>query len=429
MSAPLPPPPAAEVIPVRSLPARCEVLVVGSGPAGSACATALAEAGVDVWLIDQHDFPREKICGDGLIPDAHHALDRLGVLDQVMAQACHVSHVRCVGPSGGQVDVPGRLAVLPRRELDHLLQRHAIARGVQCLTPVKFEGLIEETSAPGSAPAPARVVGARLHHAGELRDLRADWVILATGATMAPMLGAGLCTRRAPSGIALRGYVRNPAVAATQRSMDVVWHRDLRPGYGWIFPAGHDTFNIGVGAFFDTRRDGRRVAADVNLREVFDAFTRVYAPAKALMAGGEFVGELKGAPLRCTLTGADPGRPGLLATGEAIGSTYDFTGEGIGKALETGLLAADALLRGRRAGSGEAAVCADYAARLRELQPRFALYERANRVNRHPWLADLVIWRARRSPRLLRRMSGVLDETSNPGHLISLRGFFKLFAE
>ncbi|BDI03124.1 NAD(P)/FAD-dependent oxidoreductase [Sphaerotilus microaerophilus] len=419
--------PTAPATPV-ALPARCEVLVVGSGPAGSACATVLAEAGVDVWLIDQQDFPREKVCGDGLIPDAHHALARLGLLDQVMAQACHVSHVRCVGPSGGQVDVPGRLAVLPRRQLDWLLQRHAIARGAHCLTPVKFEGLIED-EAPATHGGGARVVGARLRHAGALHELRADWVVLATGAAMPPMLAAGLCTRRTPSGIALRGYVRNPAVVANQRTMDVVWHRDLRPGYGWIFPVGDATFNIGVGAFFDTRGDGRSVAADANLREVFDAFTRVYAPAKALMDGGEFVGELKGAPLRCTLGGAETGRPGLLATGEAIGSTYDFTGEGIGKALETGLLAADALLRGRRAGANDAAVCADYGAGVRRLQPRFALYERANGVNRHPWLADLVIWRARRSPRLLRRMSGVLDETSNPGHLLSLRGLFKLFAE
>jgi hypothetical protein len=55
------------------------------------------------------------------------------------------------------------------------------------------------------------------------------------------------------------------------------------------------------------------------------------------------------------------------------------------------------------------------------------LYERANHVNDHPWLADLVIWRARRDARILRRMAGVLEETGNPGNLVSLRGIFKLF--
>ena len=71
-----------------AVPSSCEVIVVGAGPAGSACAQKLAEAGFAVLLVDQHVFPRDKICGDGLIPDAHAALRRLGVHDEVMDQAC-----------------------------------------------------------------------------------------------------------------------------------------------------------------------------------------------------------------------------------------------------------------------------------------------------------------------------------------------------
>ena len=85
-----------------------------------------------------------------------------------------------------------------------------------------------------------------------------------------------------------------------------------------------------------------------------------------------------------------------------------------------------------RAGSGadaDARVRADYEACLLALTPRFRLYQRANLVNRHPWLIDLLIWRARKSARLVQRMSGVLNETSNPGHLISVRGVMRLFAE
>jgi flavin-dependent dehydrogenase len=138
---------------------------------------------------------------------------------------------------------------------------------------------------------------------------------------------------------------------------------------------------------------------------------------------------MKGAPLRCTLEGARWSRPGLLVTGEAAGSTYSFSGEGIGKAMETGIHAAEVLLRHGLDADVDAAVRADYDARLRELKPRFELYKRANSVNRHPWLADLVIWRARKSERLLRRMSGVLNETSNPGNLLSFKGMLRLFTE
>ena len=73
--------------PSAQLPTRADVLVVGAGPAGSACAQALARAGLDVVLVDQHDFPRDKVCGDGLIPDTHAALKRLGVYEEVAALA------------------------------------------------------------------------------------------------------------------------------------------------------------------------------------------------------------------------------------------------------------------------------------------------------------------------------------------------------
>ncbi len=86
---------------IELLPSSCDVLVVGAGPAGSAAAATLARAGRDVVLVDAQAFPRDKVCGDGLIPDAHHALRKLGVLDEVMAQAQPVRYVGCVGPRGG----------------------------------------------------------------------------------------------------------------------------------------------------------------------------------------------------------------------------------------------------------------------------------------------------------------------------------------
>ena len=405
-----------------SLPTRCEVLVIGAGPAGSACARTLAQDGVDVLLADQHAFPRDKVCGDGLIPDAYAALTRLGVLDQVMAQAQPASHVGCVGPSGGRIDVPGTMAVLPRKLLDDILCKAAVASGARMLAPARFESPLEEAG---------RVVGARLKVGEAIHEVRCDWLVLATGAVPQALIAADMCERRTPSGIALRGYVKNDAMVGRITALDVVWHRKLRPGYGWIFPCRDGVFNIGVGIAHshNTLKNGKLGMKDVNLREVFAAFTECYAPARELMAGGVLQGELKGAPLRCTLEGARFSRPGLLVTGEAAGTTYSFTGEGIGKALETGILAAQALLAGRGARRDDAAVRADYEAQLRALKPRFDLYEKANRVNVHPWLADLVIWRAKKSPRLLARMSGVLNETSNPGNLLSLKGLRRLFLE
>lgn len=409
------------------LPAWCDVLVVGAGPAGSACAITLARAGVQVVLVDAQAFPRDKVCGDGLIPDAHAALRKLGVLDVVMARAQRAGHVGCIGPRGARVDVPGTLAVLPRRELDAIVCAAAQRAGALFVAPARFEAPLEEQGA---------VVGARLKSGVRAQEIRARWTVLATGAVPQALMAAGMCTRRKPSGIALRGYVQNPRMVGRITELEVVWHRKLRPGYGWIFPCRDGVFNIGagvLGSHAEIREDGGVSMVDVNLRNVFKAFTECYAPARELMDGGTLVGELKGAPLRCTLAGARWSRPGLLVTGEAAGSTYAFTGEGIGKAMETGMLAAKVVIDGPRQGlgqsEGEAEQRARYEASLTALKPRFDLYERANSVNAHPWLADLLIWRAQRSARLRRRMAGVLEETSNPGHLMTLKGMYRLFTE
>jgi menaquinone-9 beta-reductase len=438
---------------INHLPASCDVLIIGAGPAGSAAAITLARSGWDVVLIDQHSFPRDKVCGDGLIPDAHHALRKLGVLDEVMAAALCATHVACIGPRGGRVDVPGDLAVLPRKQLDDIVCRAAVAAGARMFAPLKFVAPLEEAGA---------VVGAQLQGSDgrcdgaiepQPRELRARWVLLATGAVPQGLLACGMSERHTPSGVALRGYVKNDAMVGRISALEVVWSRVLTPGYGWIFPCPGGVFNIGVGVAdsHNQRKPAKasRTAADrasnqisqqtpsalkkreVNLRQVMDDFQKFYPPARDVMQGGTLLGPMKGAPLRCSLEGARYTRPGLMVVGEAAGTTYSFSGEGIGKALESGIHAAEAMVFAGNPKSTEtdSAVRADYEARLLALKPRFQLYQRANLVNRHPWLADLLIWRANKSPRIVRRMSGVLNETSNPGHLLSVKGIYRLFTE
>lgn len=403
-------------------PTSCDVLVVGAGPAGSACAQQLARAGFKVLLVDQHEFPRDKVCGDGLIPDAHTAFGRLGVHHEVMKAARRATYVGCIGPRGGRVDVPGRLAVLQRAELDEILRRAAVRAGARWLAPARFDAPLLD--------AQERVVGARLKLAdGTLHEVRATWVVLATGAVPQALIAAGVCERRTPSGVALRGYVRNPAMAGRITALEVMWHKALSKGYGWIFPCPDGVFNIGVGLAHSHAKgdDGRDTMVDVNLRQMFDRFCSVYPVAGELVGSGEKLGPLKGAPLRCSLEGARFSRPGLLVTGEAAGATYAFTGEGIGKAMETGILAAETIAEARDTFLTDAQARAHYESHLMELKPRFDLYEKANRVNEYPWLADLVISRAKKSPRILRRMSAVLEEQGNPGNLVSVRGIIRLF--
>src|SRR4029078_1275981 len=125
-----------------------------------------------------------------------------------------------------------------------------------------------------------------------VRDVRAPWLVLATGAQPQATNSAGLRGRRTPRAIALRGRVENAALTPRITALEVVWHKKLSPGYGWIFPCGGDVFNIGVGVAHSHRegKDGKHAMQDVNLREVFAAFKALYAPARELVEGGRWQG-------------------------------------------------------------------------------------------------------------------------------------------
>lgn len=404
-------------LPLDTLPEACDVLVIGCGPAGSACARTLALAGIDVVMVDSKVFPRDKTCGDGLVPDAHAALHRLGMLDEVMAKAKRLPFTQCIAPNQQSIDVPGELAVLPRRDLDALLCQGALRAGARMFAPVKFEAVIED--------AQGRVTGARLRMGPAQRELRAQWLVLATGANVQGLQAANMCLRKSPSGMAVRAYIKHPGLAEHVTGMRFTWHKTLKGGYGWVFPGPDDTFNLGVGVFSDSV--GKRMSK-INLRDMFQAFLAADPVAAQLAQHGQWQGELSGAPLRCDLDGARWHRPGILLAGDAIGSTYAFTGEGIGKALETGMASAEALLahasqwQTSTNASGDAAVMTEHHNKLQAIAPKFLLFRKASSFNRYPWLLNPVVWRAKRSVRLQNALADILAERRQPGSLLSWRG-------
>ncbi len=392
---------------------RCEILVIGAGPAGAAAALELARAGVDVVLADQRVTPRDKVCGDALIPDALAALEELGLREAVRALACASGAVDLYAPDGSRVRIGGEILTLPRLALDHLLVQHAVAAGARYAAPWSLVGFVEDGGAvrgarfeAGAAAGPGPTVHARL-------------TLLATGASAAPLELAGLCLRRPASGFAVRQYVRNRRAAASLPAPCLVYSRAIRPGYGWIFPGPDATFNLGAGLFAGPRSAGGR-----NVRAVYRDFVEHFPAARELLADGEALGGLRGAPLRTALTGARPGRPGLLAVGEAVGTTYAFSGEGIGKAIASGLLAARLALQAAADGPGLAQAYAD--ALAEQFGARHAVYLRAERWLARPAFANLLAARARRSAGVRRLLEALLAETGDPRALFSIPGLLRL---
>ena len=388
-----------------------DALVIGAGPAGSAAARTLALHGARVLLVDRHQFPRDKVCGDALIPDALAALTELGVLSEVLGLARRVSRVRVVSPDHTAVDLEGGCACLPRLALDDLLRKSAIRAGAEFRMGLRAEAAIDEHGV---------IAGARfMSAAGERLEIRAPLTVLSTGAAADVLARFGMCTRIGPSATAARIYVRvDRDYAATWDHLCIAYSQSICPGYGWLFPGPDDVFNVGVGYFYDAAS----LPAEKNVRKMLATFLADFPPARELIRHGTVIGPLKGAPLRTALAGATLARPGLLVAGEAAGLTYSFSGEGIGKALQSGIIAAQMAMQHR----GARAVAEGYATALsREFASRFRAYSRLQRWLAYPAFVNFLARRGRSGRYVRTQLEGLLNETGDPEELLTLRGLFK----
>jgi len=391
------------------------VLVIGAGPAGAAAATTLASAGIDVLLVDQVDSPRDKTCGDALILDALAALSRLGVLDQVRARAAAAARIQVFAPDGSDLALDTDVLCLPRLSLDALLVEHARRCGARWMAPLRLTQLTQHADF---------VAGALFEGAAGSQPVSARITLLATGAAPSPLELAGLCVRRSASGFAVRQYVRNTQLAEQVRAPVISYDQRIRPGYGWIFPCPDAVFNVGAGVF--QARD--LTCSDHSVRRVFDRFVDGFPLARQLLSGATVLGPLKGAPLRTALKGTRFARPGLLAIGEAVGTTYSFSGEGIGKALETGMMAAQLVVERLRDGGRVDGLEHTYAAGLETAyRARFRAYETAQRWLGVPTFCNWLASRARRSARLRSRLEAVIREDSDPTEVFSIGGAARAF--
>jgi geranylgeranyl reductase family protein len=392
-------------VPVRDVKEReWEAIVVGAGPAGSMTALHLARKGHRVLLVDRQAFPREKVCGDALIPDSIAGLKRAGLWETIRAEGFSPALAVAYSPSRHSMQVPGDYLTIKRERLDHLLARSAASDGA-LFCKGRVASLTKEAG------------GVALAFEGDNRPFRARIAVVATGADVALTQSLDLVERPAASAVAMRCYVRS--------SMDldrlvVAYDRSTLPGYAWIFPMGKGEFNVGCGVV------SRYIGQGVNLREVYERFTHEFPLAKELMAKADGATPLKGAKLRCGLQGTRPtDGAAVLAVGETIGATFPYTGEGIGKAMETGEKAAELVHQALEEGRNDALL--RFPRWLeKDLKPRYVGYEVAERWFSRPWLNDLITRRASSSRFLRGVLPDIFAERADPRLVFSLTGLAKI---
>jgi flavin-dependent dehydrogenase len=163
----------------------------------------------------------------------------------------------------------------------------------------------------------------------------------------------------------------------------------------------------------------------INLHRIFRTFLEAFPLAREMMAQGKVETPLKGAVLRSGWQQAGPVAHGpCLGLGEMIGTTSPYTGEGIGKAMQSGILAAR--LGHRCLLTGDMSTLQRYPTYLRQLGGmRYEGFKRTRKWFMRPWLVDFLARRINRSPYLYDAFASILQEKGDPAQVFSCRGVWR----
>ena len=319
-----------------STPLDHDVAIVGAGPAGAACAAHLARAGVDVILVDQKRFPRDKVCGDFVGPVALRELQDLGLTalanyrstNRVREAALFLDGRELIVRDLPQVDgLPSYGRVVPRLQLDSWILEAARDAGAAVLEQHRLEGAEWATDH----------VELSLRAGEARRTLRVRAAIGADGSNsqMARILRAADIDK-ASRIIAVRAYYTG--VAGSPERADLYFSASSFPGYYWLFPTAGAGANVGVGMVLATVP---RVSE--HLRSLLLDLVRDDAALHDRLGRANLEGRIVGWPL----TTFNPRLPlvadRMMLIGDAAGLINPLNGEGIQYALLSARWAAEIL--------------------------------------------------------------------------------------
>lgn len=305
---------------------KSKVLVVGAGPSGSAAAFYLAQAGIDVLLVDKEQWPRDKVCGDGQMFHAWYIYEEMGILEEAKEAGYMLYGMLTSGVEERIVEFNAQTeyAMGTRRYvIDDIIRRAAVREGAQFIENFDVRDLILKHG---------QVVGVKALYNGEMVEAYADTVILANGSHSMEARKLGIFNEDPETlWIGARGYYKN-----VRGMKDLIeFHypfEDMYPaGYMWVFPEGDGIANVGVFTTAEALRN-----SGMKLEDYFERWKNETKIGQERLGEAELIGDIKGWRLpSCWKTGKMYSK-GCVLIGDAANSIEPFMGEGFYTALSSG---------------------------------------------------------------------------------------------
>jgi len=375
-----------------------DAIVVGAGPAGSACACLLSQRGCRVLLLDKARFPRDKVCGDAIGGKALSVLERLGATEELKQKGFQRSSgLVFSSPNGNEVEIPLASAnagfVCKRCDYDNIVFQRA----------KKACTALEGAEAVDLLFSGKRVAGVKVKLPdGSVQDFSANLVIGADGATSLVARKAGVFSSKAAHTCsAVRGYYKG--VRGLKGNVEIHFLPECMPGYFWVFPLSDNEANIGVGMLLSDM-----ISQKKNLQKVQEAclksprFAGRFNSSQPQGSVGGWSIPLASARRTCAGNG-------FALIGDAASLVDPFSGEGIGNGMLSAAICADTLAEAAKQGAVGEEKCKEYERALwqeigNDIDSSYAL----QRLGKVPFLLDIAIGKAKKSEKLRAELSGMI---------------------
>lgn len=303
------------------------VIIIGAGPAGSAAAKKLAEAGLSVMVYDRREELGVPVrCGEGVGKNIENEIGPI----PARAICQHIKGARVYAPNGRYLEVPGLGYVLDRKVFDKWLAEQAVKAGAKIQVNTLITELVIEDG---------YVRGVRGRYIGEPFEARAKVVISATGAESPLAMQAGLrtacpmhltdtCLEYEMSGINWQQH-------DGENYIHIYLGNEIAPrGYAWIFPKGSESANVGLG-----------VAPSTDMSKSALSYQEKFVASNPDWFGKASIMEVKAGLVPVGGLMREMTANGFVVCGEAAHHVNPIHGGGIKEAVISGQVAAEVVAK------------------------------------------------------------------------------------
>lgn len=398
------------------------VIIIGAGPAGAGTSIYLTKAGIPHVIIDKAVFPRDKVCGDGCSGKTAFVLRKANPdwLKEIFSRETDFmpSHgIIMVAPNGRAINIPynpsrqpGETApgfTTPRMVFDNYLFEKL---------PSPYATIYQDANVKTIVRNADKTVTVSFSQGEETIEVTAPLIVGADGdkgITRRTMLGEHFSHKAYTVG--LRGYYEGVTGLHQENFIELHFLPELLPGYFWIFPMPNGMANVGVGILSERIRSKK-----INLREKMLDAIKNNPNISHRFANAKLADKIQGWGLPMGVELLPVSGDNFLLTGDAASLVDPFSGEGIGNALYSGMLAAYAIEKAMQENRYDAAFLKEaYDGPLyKRLGNELKLSTSLQRLCRFPWLFNLIANKANKSPELSKTISFMFTD-------LNLRELFK----